>query len=176
MCLGAGGLLVKNHVEVEKKRTLLDKDGVETDATVFRKEKQRETTRSSTGKTSVGRRRYRSNYLFHLRYDANSDKGIISFNKALRGEAQDFDLTFDYRTMTISVGESTYRDTEIGEKFRVKYLPSKDSSADAMIVEVLTDTGKYHENYRLFYGIALFLLGGLCAILCRQYYKTGTTW
>lgn len=164
------GITVKNHLDVQATRTLLDKQGVAVDATVFRKEKRLKRHLSSVG-TGAGRHRNTRKYVLHLRFDANSEKGVISFNKALRGEKQDVDLTFDYKEITVSVAKSTYRSTKVGDKMSIKYLAD-----DPSVYQHLNDKGEYHGNYRLFYAIGLFLLAGLSAQLTRQYHRTGTTW
>lgn len=169
--LVTGYLALQAHLNIEHQRALLDESGVVTDAKVFRKERINNSTLSAVGRSSAGRYRYRSNYLLHLRYDANSSKGTLSFNKALAGLEQDFDLTFDYKTIIASVGKSMYNQTKLGDTMPIKYLPD-----DPAIFQHLDDHGNYHKNYRLIYAILLFLLAGLTAILLRQYYKTGTTW
>lgn len=169
--LVVGVIVFKNYSTVERNRALLDKDGIETIAKVFRKEHVRKNNVSLVGKTSTARNRSSSNYLLHLRFDANSSKGTLSFNKALRKEEQDFDLTFKNRTLIIGVGESEYHHTELGDQKQIKYLP-----ADPSVVEQLDDKGEYFSNNRLLYAIGLFLLAGLTVLLTRQYYKTGTTW
>lgn len=166
-----GGITLKNHIEVEHNRTLLNEKGIQTDAKVVDKEEKHTSNMSLVGSTTNSRRRYKSRYVLHLRYDANSSKGILSFNKALRGEKQNFNLSFNYKTTSISVGKTMYRNIELGQTLPIKYLPENPE-----IIEHLNENGEYYSDNRLLYSIVLFLLAGLTALLARQYYKTGTTW
>lgn len=169
--MALGVYVIKKHYVVEERRALLDKKGVKTDAKVLRKEKNHKTSLSEVGKTNSGRTRRHTKYVLHLRYDANSEKGILSFNKALRGEKQDFDLSFDYREIVISVSESEYNRAEIGTKFPMKYLPE-----DLSIYESLNSDDEYYPNNRLYGGIFLFIFSGLICVSLYKYHKTGETW
>lgn len=181
LCLALSAINFKNYLQIESNRALLDKQGVTTDAKVFKKSVKYDDSVSALRGSALERTPYSNDYFLYLRYDANSDKGTLSFTKALRGQKQDFDLSVNKKTFMLGVGESSFNRTELGDTLPIKYVPPSSSSSsqaasNTMIVEVLNKQGEYHSNYRLLYAVLLFLAAILIIILMRQYHTTGTTW
>lgn len=163
-----GVFLFLEYQELEKNRSLLDKDGVETKAYVVSKDIE------ETERMLHSTRRFQtfSSYHLLLRYDArSSQKGTLSFNKALRGESQDFDLSTDYRTVSTTVSSNMHERISIGDKLSVKYLV-----ADPQVVEVLNADGSYGSNRKHYGAIFMFAFGALCLFLSLQYFIIGKSW
>lgn len=158
--------LYLKYLKVEKNRALLDDSGVETSARVVSKNYSKTERLFFTMHKS---QRFDS-YRLNLRYDGNSSKGKLSFNKALRGEKQDFDLSTKHQTIEIGVSKKLFDQVKKGDKMPVKYLPS-----DPKIVELLKEDGSYSYNYRRIASLGVLLLTGLISYLLYQYYTTGTT-
>lgn len=159
--------LFLKYRKIEKNRTLLDESGVEAKARIVSKSYSKTERLLFTMHKS---QRFDS-YRLKLRYDGNSsNKGILSFNKALRGEKQDFDLSVKHQTIEIGVSKKLYDSVKKGDKMPVKYLPS-----NPKIVELLKEDGSYSYNYRRLVALGILLLAGLISYLLYQYYTTGTT-
>lgn len=158
--------LFLKYKKIEKNRAMLDESGVETEARVVSKNYSKTERLFFTMHKS---QRFDS-YRLKLRYDGNSSKGILSFNKALRGEKQDFDLSTKNQTIEIGVSKKLFDQVKKGDKMPVKYLPS-----DPKIVELLKEDGSYSYNYRRLVALGVLLLTGLISYLLYQYYTTGTT-
>lgn len=167
-CFVIGGILLKTNFKIEEDRKELLENGVVTKASFVRKETQ------ETQRLNQQNSRYQqfSSYQLTYRFDAKShSKGTISFKKALAGEEQDFDLSFDYKEFTISVGKETYHNTSYGDRIKVMYLKDR-----PQVFEVLSSDETFPSNNRLYYAIALFALGILSIKLLHQYLTTGKTW
>lgn len=169
-CLVISAVLFFSYAEIENKRALLDEKGIETNATIVHKEKSYISSLLVPNQSSSDNK-HTSDYLLHLRFDANSSKGTLSFNKALKGEKQDFDLTFDYKKIIVSVTASEYKKAKISGKIKIKYL-----SDDPSVYQYLNAKGEYRPNYNLYYALGVLLAAVFCAVSVRQYYRTGTTW
>lgn len=153
------------YKSIEENRSLLDKSGVETKARVVSKNYSKTERLLFTMHKS---QRFDS-YSLEIRFDANSSsKGILSFNKALRGEKQDFDLTPNYKNVVIGVSSSRYNSVEEGDKLTVKYLASNPE-----IMELIGTDGNYSSNYLRSIAIGLLLFSGLIVYVLYVYFKTG---
>lgn len=163
-----GGIQLKTNFQIEENRKQLLQNGVVTKASFVRKETQ------ITQRLNQQSSRYQDFYSYQItyRFDTKShSKGTLSFNKALEGKKQDFDLSSEYKEFVRGVGEETYHSTTYGDKIKVMYL--KDNP---QIFEVLSSDEKFSSNNRLYYAIALFAFSVLTFKSLHQYLKTGKTW
>lgn len=164
--LGAAGVVLKNHMDNRAEFAALEDRGQRSNASVVSREFVRGRNLSLSGRyhTSVG-------YFVTYRYDGNAgDHGTISFNAALAGEEQDFDLDFEYLEFRLPVSKDRYDAAEGDVQTQVIFLPDSPET-----VRLIREDGSFDRPSGIPWAIGLALLAALSGLMFRQYKTTGRT-
>lgn len=166
LALGAAAVVTKNHMENRAEFAALEEQGQRANASVVSRER-------ITGRniSLTGRLRRSTGYFVTYRYDSNAGShGTISFDAALNGQEQEFDLNFEYLEFRLPVSAEHYEAAEEGTSALVIFLPDRPE-----IVRLIDEDGGFDRPSGIPWAIGLVVLAGLSAVMFRQYQTTGRT-
>ena len=166
IALGGAAVVMKNHMTNRAEFAALEDHGQRANASIVSRERV-------TGRnvSLSGRYRRSTGYFVTSKYDSNAgSRGTISFNTALEGGEQDFNLDFEYLLFRLPVSKAQYDAAESGSQAEVIFLPDAPET-----VRLIQDDGTFGRPSGIPWAIGLVILSVISAMMFHQYRTTGRT-